>query len=113
MLLGAAERFSARYGALVGRSAVLFANHDRAYAAGLRLRDAGVRVQAIIDTRVAAARSDQAMADRRRLQTMGVECLAGHAVLATIGRQSRAWCERCATGRTGFAPYRLIATWSW
>ncbi len=86
MLLGAAERFSARYGALVGRSAVLFANHDRVYAAALRLRDAGVRVQAIIDTRVAAPRSDQAMADRRRLQTMGVECLAGHAVLATIGR---------------------------
>ena len=69
------------------RRAVLFANHDRVYAAALRLRDAGVRSARPSSTLASRLpRSDQAMADRRRLQTMGVECLAGHAVLATLGR---------------------------
>ena len=37
MLLGAAERFLARYGVRVGSELVLFASHDRAYAAAARL----------------------------------------------------------------------------
>ena len=38
MLLGAAERLLARYGARVGQRVVLFGNHDRLYASATRLR---------------------------------------------------------------------------
>jgi heterotetrameric sarcosine oxidase alpha subunit len=88
MLLGAAERYSACHGALDGRTAVLFANHDRVYAAGVRLLDAGVRIRAVIDRRVSGPRSASAAAQRERLASAGAECLAGHVVVATLGRRS-------------------------
>ena len=87
MLLGAAERFSSRYGALAGRTAVLFANHDRAYAAAERLVAAGVQVKAVVDSREAGPGSGaHAAGCRARLAAAGVECLAGHVVLAATGR---------------------------
>src|ERR1700733_1202664 len=48
MLLGAGERYLARYGVHVGRNVVLFGNHDRLYAAAQRLLGRGVRVVAVI-----------------------------------------------------------------
>lgn len=85
MLLGAAERYSAGYGSLAGRSAVVFANHDRAYAAAERLQAAGVQVRAVVDTRPAEA-AQAADAARARLQSAGTECLAAHVVAAASGR---------------------------
>lgn len=85
MLLGAAERYSAGYGSLAGRSAVVFANHDRAYAAAERLQAAGVQVRALVDTRPAEA-AQVVDAARARLQSAGTECLASHVVAAASGR---------------------------
>lgn len=87
MLLGAAERFLARYGVQVGRTAVLFANHDRVYAAATRLAAGGIRVRAIVDTRETAALGPEASAQRTALAAAGTECLAAHAVLAARGRR--------------------------
>jgi heterotetrameric sarcosine oxidase alpha subunit len=89
MLLGAAERYLARYGALAGRDAVLFANHDRAYASALRLIAGGMRVRAIVDARAidAAAGEPGAPSARAELQRAGVECLGAHAVIAAEGRR--------------------------
>lgn len=86
MLVGAAERISARYGALNGRTAVLFANHDRVYAAALRLLDGGIRIKAIIDSRASSGDSDHTRTCRARLQAAGIECMTGHVVLAAQGR---------------------------
>jgi len=87
MLLGAAERLLARYGAPVGRELVLFANHDRVYAAARRLAAGGMAVRAIVDTReqqdIAANSSVGALRDS--LVAAGTECLAGHAVIDADG----------------------------
>ncbi len=87
MLLGAAERYLARFGAQVGRELVLFANHDRVYAAARRLIAGGMRVHAIVDTRAAptAGADDAVQLLRAPLQDSGVQCLAGHAVIAAEG----------------------------
>ena len=86
MLLGAAERYLARYGVRAGREAVLFANHDRVYAAAARLPAGGLRILAIVDTRGEGARdSSGACSLRADLRKSGTECLAGHAVIATEG----------------------------
>ena len=79
MLVGAAERFSARYGVRVGERVVLFGNNERLYAAARRLLGAGTRVIAIVDTREHASPPAE-------LVTAGVECLRGHAVLDASGR---------------------------
>ena len=87
MLLGAAERFLARYGARAGRELVLFANHDRAYAAATRLAAGGMRLCAIVDSRTEAEFGAASGAARLRdgLMGAGTECLLGHAVLAADG----------------------------
>ena len=83
MLLGAAERYLARYGVRVGRELVLFANHDRVYAAAARLAAGGMRVRAVVDTRPAADAGAEAL--RAELARAGTECLTGHVVLAAEG----------------------------
>jgi sarcosine oxidase subunit alpha len=83
MLLGAAERFLARYGARVATHTVIFANHDRAYAAALRLAGGGIRIAAVVDTRAESEIS--ATATRDALRRAGVRCLSSHAVLAAHG----------------------------
>src|SRR5450759_5477243 len=86
MLLGAAERYLARYGVAVGRDLVLFANHDRVYAAAARLAAGGMRVRAIVDTRSDAVGMDGgAAALRAELERRGTACLAAHAVVAAEG----------------------------
>ena len=89
MLLGAAERYLARYGTQVGRELVLFANHDRVYAAAYRLIAGGMQVRAIVDTRTPdTAGAGAAQPLRALLQGAGVECLAAHAVIAAEGGRS-------------------------
>jgi glycine cleavage system aminomethyltransferase T/NADPH-dependent 2,4-dienoyl-CoA reductase/sulfur reductase-like enzyme len=87
MLLGAAERLLACYGAPVGRELVLFANHDRVYAAAQRLAAGGMSVRAIVDTRqLQDITANNAMgAVRDSLIAAGTECLAGHAVIDAEG----------------------------
>jgi len=52
LLAGAARTYVKRYGVRPGSRAVVFANHDRAYAAAIALHDAGVAIAAVIDARV-------------------------------------------------------------
>ena len=86
MLLGAAERYLARYGVKAGADVVLFANHDRVYTAAARLAAGGVRVRAIVDTRPEA---DVGLARLRGEHALsGTECLVGHAVIAAEGGRS-------------------------
>ena len=109
MLLGAAERFLARYGAQVGRELVLFANHDRVYAAAQRLIAGGMRVRAIVDTRAADAPGTigTTHALRASLQASGVDCLAGHAVIAAEG--GRAVRAARIAPLSGFGPARRVS----
>ena len=88
MLLGAAERYLARYGVQVGAQLLLFANHERVYAAARRLMAGGMQVRAIVDTRrVHELSTDEGLARlRESLRGDGVECLTGHAVTAALGR---------------------------
>ncbi len=67
---------------------VLFANHERVYAAARRFMDAGMRVRAIVDTRSADQLSAEASLVhlRQSLRSDGCEILVGHAVVATEGR---------------------------
>jgi methylglutamate dehydrogenase subunit C len=85
MLLGAAERYLARYGVKVGSNPVLFGNHDRLYAAASRMLAAGIRVRAIVDTRDETQAPSSADA-REELRRIGVECLPGHTLVAAHGR---------------------------
>jgi methylglutamate dehydrogenase subunit C len=106
MLLGAAERYLASYGVRAGGEAVLFANHDRVYAAAARLAAGGLRIVAIVDTRgEAGGEPSGARSVRAELRKHGTECLAGHAVIATEGgRRVRAVrVARLGTGGTGDA----------
>ena len=92
MLLGAGERYLARFGVQVGSELVLFANHDRVYAAAARFLAAGVGVRAIIDSRSEReidAGADRAGRARAELVRAGVVCLPGHAVIAARGASGR------------------------
>ena len=80
MLQGAAERLWSRYGVRAGERLVIFGNHDRIYATARRLLASGSRVVAIVDTRASNERVE--LAD---LASAGVQCLAGHAVIAAAG----------------------------
>ena len=100
MLLGAAERYLARYGVRAGLEAVLFANHDRVYAAAARLAAGGLRIVAIVDSRREAAGAPRAAGSLRAdLQKSGTECLVGHAVIATEGGAPGACGTSCAARR--------------
>jgi methylglutamate dehydrogenase subunit C len=84
MLVGAAERYLARYGARVAQDAVLFGNHDRLYAAARRLAGGGIRIRAIVDTR--SARDCESSHDARsQLAREGIECLTAHTVTRACG----------------------------
>jgi sarcosine oxidase subunit alpha len=87
MLLGAAERYATCFDALHGRSAVIFANHDRSYAAAARLLARGVQVRAIVDTRVAAAHPTLPET-HGQLASAGVELLRGQVVTHAAGRSA-------------------------
>ncbi len=51
MLLSAVRGYLARYGVLAGKTAVLFANNDSVYTTALELAGAGMRIEAVVDSR--------------------------------------------------------------
>lgn len=85
MLLGAADRLSARYGVIPGHKAVIFANHSRAYSIAERLRRAGLAIAAIVDSRHENQISAAALSARASLMQSGVNCLIGHEITAARG----------------------------
>ena len=81
MLAGAARQFLNRYGALVGKSVLLFTADDAAYQAAIDLSQAGATVMAIVDLRenpqgpgIEAARA------------LSIPVLTSHVVIETFGR---------------------------
>jgi methylglutamate dehydrogenase subunit C len=101
-LLGAAERYLARYGVAVGSRAVLFANHDRVYLAAARLAAGGVTVAAIVDTRATGPHGATAREVAAALAGAGTVCLAAHAghavssvVVAPLADPTRSQVIRC------------------
>ncbi len=108
MMLGAAERYRAHYGVQIGARLVLFANHERVYSAARRLMAGGMNVRAIVDTRrVHQLSTDEASSRlRESLRSDGVECLAGHAVTAALGRLAVQAARIELLG--GSAPHRQI-----
>jgi sarcosine oxidase subunit alpha len=80
MLAASARAYVNRHGVLPGRRAVVFTTNDSAYAAALDLAAAGVKVEAIVDTR--PSEPDE-WASRAR--EAGIEVLPGHAVVGTEG----------------------------
>lgn len=102
MLLGAAERYLARYGVKVGQSVVIFANHNRAYPAARRLHAAGIQVRAVVDSR-----SGVSSAARDLLIRSGIECLTDHAVIAAKGGTTVTGAELAE--RSGGKSSRVIA----
>ncbi|WP_327399749.1 sarcosine oxidase subunit delta family protein [Streptomyces sp. NBC_01288] len=80
MLAASARAYVNRHGVLPGRSAVVFTTNDSAYAAALDLASAGVKVEAIVDTRPSGP---EEWASRAR--EAGIEVLLGHAVVGTEG----------------------------
>ncbi|MCM2453424.1 sarcosine oxidase subunit alpha [Agrobacterium vitis] len=81
MLASAARTYLNHFGVAVGAKVAVYTAHDSAYEAAIDLKDAGVQIVAIIDSR----RNPGAgvMADA---QAAGIEVLTEHCVLDTAGR---------------------------
>eukprot|EP00389_Voromonas_pontica_P001680 GDKH01002516.1.p1 GENE.GDKH01002516.1~~GDKH01002516.1.p1 ORF type:complete len:971 (+),score=380.94 GDKH01002516.1:12722-15634(+) len=80
MLASAAARYAAEWGVLVGKRIAVFANNDSAYANAAALREAGAKIEAIIDVR------QEISAQARELASAaGGQLLLGHAVVSAEG----------------------------
>jgi hypothetical protein len=94
------------HGALGGRMAVLFANHDRVVTAVLRLLDAGVRIRAAVDSRASGARSLVA-AGNACAAHVGCRGLAGYALAAAAGHRDVRGASIAPVAGGRRAPHRL------
>jgi glycine cleavage system aminomethyltransferase T/NADPH-dependent 2,4-dienoyl-CoA reductase/sulfur reductase-like enzyme len=80
VLASAAARYAAEWGVLVGKKIAIFTNNDSAYANAAALRDAGAKIEAIIDVR------QEISAQARELAAAaGGQLLLGHAVVSAEG----------------------------
>ncbi len=82
MLAGSARTYLHRYGVKVGEQAVVFTTNDSAYATAIDLHDAGVRIDAIVDTR-ARAPQEWSAACRQR----GIAVHSDSVVTGTRGQE--------------------------
>ena len=80
MLCGAARQYLRRYGVAPGRRAVVATNNDSAYATVIDLRQAGVEVACVADTR-----SDIPDEIRAALRSLDVEVAVGAIPVDTVG----------------------------
>jgi sarcosine oxidase subunit alpha len=81
MLASAGRTYLNHYGVAVGAKVGVYTAHDSAYEAAIDLKRAGVAVAAIVDSR------DNPGADvLAQARSLGIEVLAGHAVLTVGGR---------------------------
>jgi sarcosine oxidase subunit alpha len=84
MLAGAACTYVRRYAVRPGERAVVFTNHDAAYAAALALHAAGVTIAGIVDPRPEAEASGPLP---RRAHAAGLPVLHGSVVARAHGRR--------------------------
>ena len=83
MLAGAAHTYVRRYGVQPGSRAVVFTNHDRAYAAALALHDAGVAIAGVVDVR---AQDKVTGSHAARARAAGLPVLHGCVIRRARGR---------------------------
>ena len=83
MLAGAAHTYVRRYGVQPGSRAVVFTNHDRAYAAALALHDAGVAIAGVVDVR---AHEKVTGSHAARARAAGLPVLHGCVIRRARGR---------------------------
>jgi len=108
MLAGAAEKYARAFGVACGRRVVLAAGCDSAYTVAAGLRAAGVRVEALIDTRAAspaseAARDLEVVTEARIAAIAGARGVRGCTVQSARGRALSIECDGVLnTG--GYAP---------
>ncbi|MBI3708855.1 MAG: sarcosine oxidase subunit alpha family protein, partial [Proteobacteria bacterium] len=88
MLAAAARSYVNRYAVKPGERAVVFTNNDSAYATAIDLAEAGVEIAAIVDPR-----ADPSGALPTQARAMGLPCIAGHAVVETVGGRELAAAE--------------------
>lgn len=83
MLADAIRAYALRYGVSAGKNIVIFTSHDGAYRQLSTLKDLGVAISAIVDTRTDI--SDAAMA---QVAATGVQLITGHTVTKVHGRHN-------------------------
>lgn len=83
MLADAVSLYINRYGAVPGRTAVVFTNNDAAYATALDLADAGAEVTAVVDVRAEAGG-----AASEAVRARGIRVLHRHVLTDVVGRRS-------------------------
>ncbi|CAN7384847.1 sarcosine oxidase subunit alpha [Rhizobium sp. LjRoot30] len=81
MLASAGRTFLNHFGVAVGAKVGVYTAHDSAYEAAFDLKNAGVAIAAIVDSRDNPGAA--VLAEARRL---GIEVLTGHSVVNTSGR---------------------------
>lgn len=81
MLASAARMYLNQYGVAVGAKVGVYTAHDSAYEAAFDLKRAGVAIAAIVD-----CRPQPGAAVLVEARSLGIEVLAGHAVLDTAGK---------------------------
>ncbi|MEP7209028.1 MAG: sarcosine oxidase subunit alpha family protein [Casimicrobiaceae bacterium] len=101
LLADAARTYVERYAVQPGRCAVVFTNHDGAYAAALALHGAGVVIAAIVD-----ARSSTSGALPQRARDAGLRILSGCVVARAHGKARVESVE--VVDREGGAPLPLV-----
>ncbi len=104
MLAGAARAYVNRFAARPGDRAAVFANSDDGYRTAIDLARAGVEVRVVADSRPGGQGPL-----RERAEALGIECLAGAAVVATDGYLGLAGVEIAplsADGRSLAGPAR-------
>ena len=107
MLAGAAATYVQRYGVRPGKRAVVFTNHDGAYADALALHAGGIAIAGIVDARD-AAQLDGAWPARAR--AAGLPIHAGRPLpRRTAGCTSAASIRRLAGGRATRIDCDLVA----
>ena len=110
MLSSAARTYLNHYGVAVGTKVALYTANDSAYQTAFDLKRAGIAVEAIVDTRDAPGEGLlSAAAD------LGLEVLAGHAVVDTKGarRLSSVTVGRKGDARRSIAVDALLMSAGW
>lgn len=81
MLASAARTYLNHYGVAVGTKVGVYTAHDSAYEAAFDLKEAGVQIPVIVDSR---DRPGEAVLERAR--QLGIKVQTGHAVIGTRGK---------------------------
>ncbi|MDG2108190.1 MAG: 2Fe-2S iron-sulfur cluster-binding protein [Woeseiaceae bacterium] len=95
MLTSAASHYCLRYGARPGRDAVVFTNNNGSYQHAIDLKDNGINIAAIIDTR-----PDPDATLVKEVTSKGIEVLIASQISKVIGTRRVSAVEVCALNDT-------------